>query len=50
MEPVKAQTGPAVRYDHNVIEKHLDTLEDFPEFKKIYKMVSESIYKFHQNT
>ena len=50
MEPVKAQTGPAVRYDHNVIEKHLDTLEDFPEIKKIYKMVSENIYKFHQNT
>lgn len=50
MEPVKAQTGPAVRYDHDVIEKHLDTLEDFPEFKKIYKIVSESIYKFHQNT
>jgi predicted short-subunit dehydrogenase-like oxidoreductase (DUF2520 family) len=49
MDPKKAQTGPAVRYDNNVIEKHLMALNDFPEFKKIYKMVAESIYKFHQN-
>lgn len=50
MNPVQAQTGPAVRFDNNVIEKHLETLEDIPEFKKIYEIISESIYKYHQNT
>lgn len=49
MDPVLAQTGPAVRFDENVILKHLKALQPFPEFQKLYEMVSESIYKFHQN-
>lgn len=48
LEPVLAQTGPAVRFDENVISKHLDALQEFPEFQKLYEIVSESIYKFHQ--
>jgi predicted short-subunit dehydrogenase-like oxidoreductase (DUF2520 family) len=48
LEPVLAQTGPAVRFDENVISKHLDALQEFPEFQKLYELVSESIYKFHQ--
>lgn len=49
MMPAAAQTGPAVRFDENIISKHLEELEIFPQFRKLYKNVSESIYKFHQN-
>ena len=44
-DPQNAQTGPAVRDDQNVIHKHLELLKDNPEFEKIYKFVSDSIYK-----
>ncbi|SHF97423.1 NADP oxidoreductase coenzyme F420-dependent [Mariniphaga anaerophila] len=49
MEPAFAQTGPAVRFDKNVIAKHLNVLREFPEFGNLYEIVSESIFKFHQN-
>lgn len=49
LEPLLAQTGPAVRFDENVISKHLETLQTYPEFQKLYRLVSESIYKFNQN-
>ena len=44
-DPQNAQTGPAIRNDQNVIHKHLELLKDNPEFEKIYKFVSDSIYK-----
>lgn len=44
-DPEKAQTGPAVRNDQNVIQNHLEMLNDYPEFEKIYRFVSESIYE-----
>ena len=44
MSPEKAQTGPAVRYDVNVIERHLSMLED-ENTRKLYKIISESIAK-----
>ncbi|NOQ25131.1 MAG: DUF2520 domain-containing protein [Bacteroidales bacterium] len=46
--PIKAQTGPAVRNDKNVIQKHLEMLKDNPEFEKIYRFVSESIFILNQ--
>lgn len=49
MDPEQAQTGPAVRFDQNVISKHLAALEAFPEFQNLYRLVSESIFKFYQN-
>lgn len=49
MDPEQAQTGPAVRFDQNVIFKHLEALEAFPEFQNLYRLVSESIFKFYQN-
>ncbi|MDR1090980.1 MAG: DUF2520 domain-containing protein [Prevotella sp.] len=42
--PEEAQTGPAVRYDENVINKHLDLIED-ENIRQIYKLISENIYK-----
>lgn len=47
-DPEKAQTGPAIRNDQNVIQKHLEMLKDYPEFEKIYSFVSDSIYKLNQ--
>jgi len=42
-DPRKAQTGPAIRNDKKVIEKHLSQLKK--EKKEIYKLISESIIK-----
>jgi predicted short-subunit dehydrogenase-like oxidoreductase (DUF2520 family) len=46
--PISAQTGPAVRNDQNVIHEHLEILKNYPEFEKIYRFVSESIYKLNK--
>jgi predicted short-subunit dehydrogenase-like oxidoreductase (DUF2520 family) len=50
MGPEISQTGPAVRNDLNTIEKHLELLSSSPEFKKIYKEVSESIINFYKKS
>ena len=49
MDPVKAQTGPAIRYDENVINKHLKMLEDHKFMKELYKEMSESIHNRSQH-
>lgn len=46
--PIKAQTGPAVRNDQNVIHKHLEMLKDNSEFEKIYSFVCDSIFILNQ--
>lgn len=48
LKPTEAQTGPAVRFDETIINKHLKLLTDDPELKKIYSFVSESIYNTHK--
>ncbi|MFW5755207.1 MAG: Rossmann-like and DUF2520 domain-containing protein [Tangfeifania sp.] len=48
MRPENAQTGPAVRYDENVIGKHLKALEFNPPARELYKSISKSIFEFHQ--
>ncbi|HOK50541.1 MAG TPA: DUF2520 domain-containing protein [Bacteroidales bacterium] len=45
----KAQTGPAVRNNVEVIQKHIDLLKEKPEWQKIYTFVSESIYKMYHS-
>ena len=44
MKPKEAQTGPAVRYDENVIDKQSKLLENHPHFKKVYDSMSKSIH------
>ena len=44
MSPADAQTGPARRNDLNVMQRHLEELND-EELKKIYQLVSEYIRK-----
>lgn len=41
--PSDLMTGPAKRKDMKIIKKHLDFLEDYPEYKEIYNILSEKI-------
>lgn len=45
MTPREAQTGPAVRNDRSVIDKHMKLLNNQPEMQEIYELLSRSIYK-----
>lgn len=44
IHPSKAQTGPAVRYDTNVINRQMDLLADNTLMRDIYEMMSKSIH------
>lgn len=48
MPPKQAQTGPAIRFDENIINDHLENLDNNPELKELYNSVSRSIFEFHQ--
>jgi hypothetical protein len=41
--PLNAQTGPAIRNNNDVMQKHFEMLADKPDWQKIYTFVSESI-------
>lgn len=43
ISPKEAQTGPAIRYDGETIQKHLELLKDHPQMKNIYILLTESI-------
>ncbi len=45
----EAQTGPAVRFDEDVIKAHEESLNMHPDFQKLYRFVSESIYHLHKS-
>lgn len=45
VNPAEAQTGPAKRNDKQTISKHLELLHNYPEFKEIYKLMSDQITK-----
>lgn len=44
LPPVQAQTGPAVRYDENVIGRHLEMLVDEESLQELYEKISKSIH------
>jgi predicted short-subunit dehydrogenase-like oxidoreductase (DUF2520 family) len=48
MHPIDAQTGPAKRYDQNIINAHLTMLNKKTEYQKIYSFVTDSIFHFQQ--
>ena len=50
LTPLNAQTGPAVRYDKNVIEKHLSMLNGNKSMQNIYSVMSDSIHELHNNS
>ena len=43
--PSKAQTGPAVRWDENVMKKHLEMLAEEKELSEIYQIMSREIHR-----
>ena len=45
LHPSEAQTGPAIRYDENVIANHLELLSDCPEVRKIYELLTFDIHR-----
>ena len=45
--PFRSQTGPAVRKDLRVIEKHLELLRGDPDFRDIYRLITENIIHHH---
>ena len=49
MDPIDAQTGPAVRGDTDVMDKHIKFLEDQPELKNLYRLISDSIIVYHES-
>jgi len=46
--PDEAQTGPAIRYDRDIINKHITLIDDL-KLKSIYASISESIYTENKN-
>jgi predicted short-subunit dehydrogenase-like oxidoreductase (DUF2520 family) len=48
--PENSQTGPAVRYDLNTIEKHMDLLSFSPELKNIYEQITKSIISYYKKS
>ena len=42
--PSQTQTGPAIRNDKITMEKHIEILASYPELRKIYTLLSQSIY------
>lgn len=47
LSPEEAQTGPAIRFDKNVICKHIELIQD-EKVKEIYRLISEKIYETHK--
>lgn len=45
INPLEAQTGPAVRFDENVMQKHLSLIDD-ETIRDIYQSISQSIHKY----
>lgn len=44
----KAQTGPAIRYDENIMNKHLAMLANDSELQTLYRLLSQSIHNKQQ--
>ncbi|NQU54417.1 MAG: DUF2520 domain-containing protein [Bacteroidetes bacterium] len=48
IEPQDAQTGPAVRFDENIISSHLKELEGNKNYVELYNSISKSIFEHHK--
>jgi len=47
--PTTVQTGPAVRLNKEIIEKHIEMLASKPEMQNLYTFATNSIVKLHHN-
>jgi predicted short-subunit dehydrogenase-like oxidoreductase (DUF2520 family) len=50
MGPQHAQTGPALRKDMSIIEKHLDMLRDNPEARELYRLITQHIIDLNEKS
>lgn len=48
ISPHDAQTGPAIRNDQHVMEKHLEQLSNKPRLQEIYRLLSHDILQYHK--
>lgn len=48
MHPNKAQTGPAIRFDENIISKHVTFLNNNKAYKELYMSLSKGIFESHK--
>jgi predicted short-subunit dehydrogenase-like oxidoreductase (DUF2520 family) len=48
LSPLKAQTGPAIRHNHEVMGKHKLLLRQSPQLLQIYEVMSHNIMKSSQ--
>lgn len=48
MSPKQAQTGPAVRYDENILNSQRNLLDNNEELKNFYDIISRNIYLLSQ--
>lgn len=48
LSPLEAQTGPAVRYDENIIRNQSALLAESPLTKDIYELMSQEIHQFSE--
>ena len=46
--PREAQTGPAVRYDENVIHAQAELLKNNPNLQELYLQLSKSIHEIRK--
>jgi predicted short-subunit dehydrogenase-like oxidoreductase (DUF2520 family) len=46
LDPVSSQTGPAVRNDRKIVEKHLRSLEGMPKEQELYRLLTENIIRY----
>lgn len=45
LSPAEAQTGPAIRQDKKTLSAHLEMLKNHPEYRNIYRLISDLIQK-----
>ena len=45
LSPREAQTGPAIRYDENIIEAQMQLMNNNPKARKIYELMAKSIHE-----
>jgi len=46
--PENVQTGPAVRFDKNIIDLHLSELSENPDYQQLYETISKRIFEYHK--
>lgn len=45
LTPIQAQTGPAVRFDHTVMDSQLESLKNHPDWQQLYESLSRGIHQ-----